>query len=430
MTSSIDYTKTHFIYATLTPITGKPNYESLKLLKDELKANATSVPSDLGGGLHGHLYVVLSTPEFALVSPVPFVRPGHPGPLVIPAGTANYMRQELRENHKENLRVFHEVHNVETTLKKQIVKAIPEFYIKRFIDRTTNTLTADIPVVLAHLFRTYGKISPDHLLNLDTELRKKVFDITQPLVLLYNEVEDLQELATAAQNPYTDTQLVNLGIRLIKNMADFEKGLTDWYARPAATNTWVNFKTHFEDAYEALSLVRGETMQNTLFQNQANAVTTKVLQEIKEDNEQVRAELKQSEQKLCSILEEISQQNATPPLTTEPPEQKANSTKSDTVMLEVLKALKDLKETRTPHKRRNENNDNESSGGDDNSDGGGKKKKKTKKKYRYNTSKYCWSCGAWNHFGKDCRNKKPGHKDEATFQNMMGGNTAFCQVCT
>ena len=58
-------------------------------------------------------------------------------------------------------------------------------------------------------------------------------------------------------------------------------------------------------------------------------------------------------------MEELSQQNTTPPLTTEPPEQKANSTRSNTIMLEVLKALKDLEETKTPRKRRKENNDNE-----------------------------------------------------------------------
>ena len=33
-----------------------------------------------------------------------------------------------------------------------------------------------------------------------------------------------------------------------------------------------------------------------------------------------------------------------------------------------------------------------------------------KKRRRTNISKYCWSCGAWNHLGKNCRFKKEGHK--------------------
>ena len=39
----------------ITKITGEPNYESLKHLKDQLKANAASIPTTLGGGNHGYL---------------------------------------------------------------------------------------------------------------------------------------------------------------------------------------------------------------------------------------------------------------------------------------------------------------------------------------------------------------------------------------
>ena len=58
------------------------------------------------------------------------------------------------------------------------------------------------------------------------------------------------------------------------------------------------------------------------------------------------------------------------------------------------------------------------------------KKKKKKRKPRYDTSKYCWSHGAWNHLGKNCVNKKDGHKDEATFKNKMMRSTEFCQPCS
>ena len=48
-------------------------------------------------------------------------------------------------------------------------------------------------------------------------------------------------------------------------------------------------------------------------------------------------------------------------------------------------------------------------------------------KHRRYTSKYCWTCGATNHKGSGCRFKKEGHKDSATFDNKMGGSTAFCK---
>ena len=43
------------------------------------------------------------------------------------------------------------------------------------------------------------------------------------------------------------------------------------------------------------------------------------------------------------------------------------------------------------------------------------------------TDKYCWTHGACGHFGKNCRGKAPGHKDEATFENKMGGSKALCK---
>ena len=49
-----------------------------------------------------------------------------------------------------------------------------------------------------------------------------------------------------------------------------------------------------------------------------------------------------------------------------------------------------------------------------------------RKRKRADTSKYCWSCGAWNHKFVTCRFKKTGHQDNATFENKMSGSTSHC----
>ena len=72
------------------------------------------------------------------------------------------------------------------------------------------------------------------------------------LYVMYNDVKDQQELATAANAPYTDVQLINIGLGLIKNMNEFEKGLETWYARPIAEHIWLNLKDHFLEAQEIL----------------------------------------------------------------------------------------------------------------------------------------------------------------------------------
>ena len=54
--STIDYRNTLFQYPILTKIHGEPTAEAILKLAKEIKANARSVYSDLGGGKHGHLF--------------------------------------------------------------------------------------------------------------------------------------------------------------------------------------------------------------------------------------------------------------------------------------------------------------------------------------------------------------------------------------
>ena len=95
--SPIDYAATYFEKAVLTAISGRPDYKALHRLFKELKANAASVMSDLGGGLYGHLGLLLTAAAYFCLTPHPYVRPSMPAALVIPHGTTNHEATRLRE---------------------------------------------------------------------------------------------------------------------------------------------------------------------------------------------------------------------------------------------------------------------------------------------------------------------------------------------
>ena len=97
----IDYRNILFAFPNLTPISGEPTADNLITLKNEIKANASSVASNLGGGLYGHLGLVLNPASYALVSNTPFVIPAHPSVLVVPPGTTSAMATVLREQYAE-----------------------------------------------------------------------------------------------------------------------------------------------------------------------------------------------------------------------------------------------------------------------------------------------------------------------------------------
>lgn len=53
-------------------------------------------------------------------------------------------------------------------------------------------------------------------------------------MIIFNEIYDLQDLAIVAENKFSDQQIVNLCLHLIKNTGDFEKGITEWYEKVTA----------------------------------------------------------------------------------------------------------------------------------------------------------------------------------------------------
>eukprot|EP00957_Ditylum_brightwellii_P006179 467292-Ditylum_brightwellii.AAC.1 len=105
----IDYRNMYFELPNLSKIHGEPMNGSLLILKNEVKANAMTVPNTLGGGACGHLGLVLAPVQYASI-PVTavYVRPLHPGPLSLSSGMTQYQITQARDYHQETLRNFRE----------------------------------------------------------------------------------------------------------------------------------------------------------------------------------------------------------------------------------------------------------------------------------------------------------------------------------
>ncbi len=75
----IDYQSTFLDYPSLTKITGEPSLSTLMTLRNKLKANAQSVDSNLGGGAHGHLGLVVPASVYNNIAlDTPYVKPRQP----------------------------------------------------------------------------------------------------------------------------------------------------------------------------------------------------------------------------------------------------------------------------------------------------------------------------------------------------------------
>ena len=76
---------------------------------------------------------------------------------------AKHAEARMREYHKALIRVFREAIDLQKAIMKQIVKDIYSVYIKTIRESNTNTIQANLPMVLAYLLTIYGTIESEVL---------------------------------------------------------------------------------------------------------------------------------------------------------------------------------------------------------------------------------------------------------------------------
>ena len=282
--TNIDYRTTFFEFPQLTKIHGEPDYDTLHRLHNELKSNAGSVPSTLGGGAHGHLGLILDAQRYATVSNIPYIRPNFPGPLLIPPGITPQIAMLYRDHRQETVRTFREVVGVEQTLRKQIVATIDADYLSTLRDRNKNSITIPIYQIIQYLFTNHGKISPTQLQDRESKITQLIYDPTLPLDSIFKPIEDLMDYATAAGIPYSNTQVITFAYVLILKTGKFGTYITDWNRRPTNNKTWANFKLFFRNAHKELRETTDLTVQETHFH--ANLIQD-IVQGLKEELSQV-----------------------------------------------------------------------------------------------------------------------------------------------
>ena len=232
----------------ITKITGEPNYESLKHLKDQLKANAASIPTTFGGGNHGYLGLILSPAAYTAVTATQFVEPIYPGQHPnVPAGTSAANTSTLVRRHTEDLCQWREFKTVNTALKNLLLTTIDDIYVRALKDRHVGYMNQSTRTILHHLFDNYGNITPLELEDNNTKMCA-TWDPNSPFDCLIQQVEDGRDYTDDGGQPYTAEQLLRIAYTLVFKTDLYFEDCKAWNACPAAARTWDNFKTHFQTA--------------------------------------------------------------------------------------------------------------------------------------------------------------------------------------
>jgi hypothetical protein len=234
-----------FPHLELTPIHGKPTAATITQLKKEAYANARSVYSDRGGGMNGHLGIVMATAPYVIRAGQVFDVPIHPGPQP-PHATAATQAQITATNrlYDTSIADYTKYARVHELLKQQILTAVKPIYYHDLEDDTFGYANVSIPAIIAHLTTHYGQLNAANL-KLNRARLTEQWSPDEPLEDLWKRIRVIRSVATAGGNPITDGSTIELTLKALQKAGVYDHAITTWYDKDEIDHTWPNFMLHF-----------------------------------------------------------------------------------------------------------------------------------------------------------------------------------------
>ena len=397
-----------FPTSNIPSVEGEPTYKSIKEVEKYIITNASSIESELGGGQHGLLGLVIPPARCSTVTGHTFVPHANPGALpTFPQNPTQPQITQANATHKEQLRLWREQNMAIKALKKQLTSVFEPKHLEEMHDNYAGFNNVTIQEIFAHLFDKYGDLDEEDVETLDKQLAEP-YDPNEPFGAFVKRVEDIMEVAEAAGCAYTPEQITSKAFNLISKSQAYPEGCREWKRKPLADKTWTNLKNHF--AIEAKDYRKKSAYQAKDTHQAAHAANQALLE--------AQAEFRDY---TSSFLTEFQQAMAKQEQTDVAPQQ-AHATTTSTEMTTLAKELRaQLQEARDQNRAllkiiQSFGQDKENQ--NPNSTKGGKKTK----------WKYCWSCGAnWTHESNKYFRPKEGYKLDVSFKDTKGGSTWNCR---
>ena len=274
-------------------------------------------------------------------------------------------------------------------------------------------INKSIPDIIKFLFKNYGQLSDPQLLQKEQDLIAFTYNPQDQPDVVFNEIEDYSDICDIVSNIDSRKKL-QLAYCIFQKTGIFRDTLKAWNAKPTADKTYDNFKIFMRQEHLELTAVGALNIQ------QSSLNEAKLLQTLNEHQEQISQRL--DEHFKINFIEALTQFNQIENQSVSdvsssytPPPVATNTVQylpsSDTIdqLLATVRDLSAKVENLTSKNQQYKNVRNDIN-------------PRTGKPYK----QYCWSCGCCTHWGRNCPNKKKGHKDEATFKNRIGGSNENC----
>ena len=342
--------------------------------------------------------------QYRLRSGQDFVVPDNPGPYdeSIGGNSGPIARARGEAIHKEAVRAYKTCRAVEAVVRNQLQRALPPSLLVEIEDEITGLNGVPIVDILEHCFDRRGKIN-DTLIDDNNNKADEPFTQNEGMTNYIRRIEQCQQLAHDAGIAWTDAQLVQRAQTAMGKCGLFRDEYKEWVRLPRAEKTWVDFKRFWQQRYAEYEHLTKLTAAEGGFE--ANLVTG--------DEQQRRG---RTDNKIDDAIENLaaimsSDKGQVETLTATNATLVAHNQELTTTNAQLAKEISTLTRIITTMAMKSGGMDSGTAA--KNSDA------------PYDPNGYCWPHGYrvhYNHTSATCRNKKTGHKDDATRKNPMGGN--------
>ena len=391
-----------FPFPILTPAKGTPSYEDIRTSYRECIANANSVTTTLGGGEHGHQGLVMPEHVYIKSTGTPYKRPKAPTKPSTTTSKDPLVIQQDKDTYQDALDEYNFVNALERAIFAQLQAAYDPKVLLPKLDRKTGLPKVKIPELFQYLFKTYGNITAPALAAEKQAVLNHVYVHDEPLDVVFERILAYNDKAETFSCPESDEQLMHMATIILMNANIFADALQEWNSKDDITKTWDNFQFFFIDYQGKYKEARSNATSSSAGftpSHQANLSTDAIPTD--------HALAVQDAETYQAYLDALVRSQATDPA---PHQANAAVSASNDLLTQLVEQMKELT-TKVGNADTNGT-----------SKGNGKGKDKQKKKPKA----YCWTHGACAHTSTECNNKAEGHKNEATFQNTLGGSTKGC----
>ena len=239
----------------LSPILGEPDYAAIRILQKQTFQNLSAIPSNLGCGTKGLLWLATTPTVYATISATPVTAPTNPGsepdPIAVAGAISAKEVTAIHSTYDLAVKLYEEYMAADRLSVKLLTAAVEDIFTASICDEITGYSSLTTRDFFDHLLTEYNEIDDPAL----SENQKKLgapYDANLPIETLWSVITECVAYAVAGSSPFTDKQIITAAITALSASGVFLDDIKKWNDLSATDrDTYLKLKTYFSKAHRS-----------------------------------------------------------------------------------------------------------------------------------------------------------------------------------